>query len=218
MGTGSAQGPADWPWPLFGLRLVTAQLELRPARESDALALAARVPDDLELDPGATRYAVDEPHNRRAAILQGWWLALGTWTPDEWILPLAVVHDGDVVGSQTLEGPGFPSTRTVDTASWLVPEARGRGWGTQARAAVLALAFGALGAEAAVTSAWRDNHASLGVSRSLGYADNGVQLHPRGDSRDEMVHLRMTRAVWTSRARPAVTIEGFEACRPYFGL
>ena len=111
---------------------------------------------------------MDEPLNRRAAILQGWWRALGTWTPDEWILPLAVVHDGDVVGSQTLEGPGFRSTRTVDTASWLVPDARGRGWGTQARAAVLELAFGVLGAEAAVTSAWCDNHASLGVSRSLG--------------------------------------------------
>ena len=218
MGNGLSQGPVDRPWPLFGLRLGTAQLELRPARESDALALAARVPDDLELDPGATRYAVDEPLNRRAAILQGWWRALGTWTPDKWILCFAVVHDGDLVGSQTLEGPGFRSTRTVDTASWLVPDARWRGWGAQARTAVLALAFGALDAEAAVTSAWRDNHASLGVSHSLGYADNGVQLHPRGERRDEMVHLRMTRADWMSRARPPVTIEGFGPCRPYFGL
>ena len=37
------------------------------------------------------------------------------------------------------------------------------------RRAVLALAFGPLGAEAAITSAWPDNGASLGVSQSLGY-------------------------------------------------
>lgn len=44
---------------------------------------------------------------------------------------------------------------------------------------VLALAFGRLEAQCAITSAWRDNDASPGVSRALGYQPNGqVQLPP----------------------------------------
>jgi len=205
-------------WPLLGLRLTAPDIVLRPATESDRVSLAAQVPDDLELDPSVTRYAVDEPLNRRAAVMQGFWKALGTWTVQAWVLPFAVVHDGVVVGSQTLEGTRFPEVRTVDTSSWLVPSARGRGWGRQARSAVLTLAFGQLGAEAAVTSAWHDNHASLAVSRALGYVDNGVQFHPRGDARGDMLHLRLTRGAWASRGHLPVSITGFGPCRPYFGL
>jgi RimJ/RimL family protein N-acetyltransferase len=205
-------------WPFFGLRLSTADLILRPVTECDGISLAAQVPDDLELDPAAERYAVDDGLNRPAAVLQGFWKAFGTWTVDAWVLPFAVVHDGVVVGSQTLEGTRFPTTRTVDTASWLVPSARGMGWGQQARAAVLTLAFDELGAEAAITSAWHDNHASLAVSRALGYVHNGVQLHPRDGSRDEMLHLRLTRDRWSRQPHPAVSASGFAACRPYFGL
>ncbi len=43
------------------------------------------------------------------------------------------------------------------------------------RAAVLTLAFGPLAAEYAIGSAWSDNHASLAVSRALGYVDNGAR-------------------------------------------
>jgi len=89
------------------------------------------------------------------------------------------------------------------------------------RTAVLALAFDGLAAEAAITSAWHDNDASLGVSRSLGYRPNGEQLHARegaGGGRDVMVHLRMTRHDWFGRPRPAVDIGGLEACLPLFGL
>jgi len=216
--TGSGVVGASEVWPLFGLRLTAPDVVLRPATESDQVSLAAQVPDDLELDPGATRYAVDKALNRRAAVMQGYWSALGTWTTEERVLPMVIVHAGVVVGSQTLEGTRFPEVRTVDSSSWLVPSARGRGWGRQARAAVLALAFADLGAEAAVTSAWRDNHASLAVSRALGYVDNGVSLHPRGDGRGDMLHLRLTRAKWASRRQLSVSVTGFAPCRPYFGL
>jgi RimJ/RimL family protein N-acetyltransferase len=67
-----------------------------------------------------------------------------------------------------LEGQDFLVRRTVDSSSQLRTDARGRGWGKQMRRAVLALAFGPLGAELAVTSAWHHNRASLGVSRALG--------------------------------------------------
>ena len=77
------------------------------------------------------------------------------------------------------------------------------------RRAVLALAFDHLGAEAAITSAWHDNTASLGVSRSLGYRDNGVSSLARDDGVDTLVHLRMTRADWQAAGgAPDVTVTG----------
>lgn len=62
------------------------------------------------------------------------------------------------------------------------------------------------------------SESSLAVSRSLGYVDNSVQLHPRNGARDDMLHLRVTREQWASVERPAVSVTGFAACRPYFGL
>jgi RimJ/RimL family protein N-acetyltransferase len=81
------------------------------------------------------------------------------------------------------------------------------------------LAFGPLGAVRAISSAWHDNHASLGVSRALGYLPNGETLHRHDDRVDVMVHLRLTREDWLARTdRPPVEIAGFEPCRPLFGL
>lgn len=192
-------------WPLWGLSLRTPDLELRPMTEADAVVLAERVPEDLEADP---RLAHLSP---AADVLQAYWRALGTWTVDDWVLPFVVLHDASAIGLQGLEGPGFPSRRVVDTHSWLVPEARGLGLGKQMRAAVLELAFVGLGAIAAVTEAWDDNAASLGVSRALGYVDNGVDLHPHG--------RRMQRLLLESWTSPVpVTVSGLDACLPAFGL
>jgi RimJ/RimL family protein N-acetyltransferase len=207
-------------WPLFALSLRTPDLELRPVTEADLPGLAARLPDDLELDPAATRFeGLPDSENRAMVVYQGYWRSLGTWRPEAWALTFVVSHRGEAVGCQTLEGEDFVRLRTVDSSSWLVPGARGRGWGVQARAAVLALAFGELGATAAVTSAWHDNGASLGVSRSLGYQPNGVSTHWRDDQGDEMAHLRLTRERWLGSPWPKrVEVRGFEPCRPFFGL
>ncbi|MBA2553338.1 MAG: GNAT family N-acetyltransferase [Geodermatophilaceae bacterium] len=124
-----------------------------------------------------------------------------------------------LVGSQTLEADQFADLGVVDTASWLVPQWRGRGVGREMRAAVLHLAFAELGAVAAVTSAWHDNHASLGVSRSLGYLDNGYELHARGDRADRMERLILTVDRWRDLADLAtVDIAGLRPCLPLFGL
>ena len=206
-------------WPIFDLRLRTYGLELRPMTEADQPALADLLPDDLELDPSATTYDVDDPRVGRGIIThQAYWRAFGTWSPAHWRLSFVVVADGRLVGAQELEGTDFPLLRTVDTASFLVPDARGLGIGKAMRSAVLALAFDGLAAEAAITSAWQDNAGSLGVSRSLGYRPNGEELHAREDGRDVMVHLRMTREEWLARPRPAVEVSGLELCLPLFGL
>lgn len=206
-------------WPLLDLRLSTPDLELRPATEADQLALAALLPDDVELDPDATTYAVEARAGRAAVVLQGLWKALGTWRPDAWQLDLAVRAGGELIGVQTLEGTDFPRLRTVDSASWLATPTRGRGLGKQMRRAVLALAFGPLRAEAAVTSAWPDNHGSLGVSRALGYRPNGERRHRRGEGVDTMVHLLLTRSDWLAGGgADGVRVTGVEACLPFFGL
>ena len=135
---------------------------------------------------------------------QGYWRSYGTWRPEAWRVNFVVSAAGQILGAQELEGNDFPVLRTVDTASFLVPSARGRGYGKQMRRAVLALAFGPMGAQAAITSAWHDNHASLGVSRALGYQPNGESLHARRDGADVMVHMRMLRAEWLAATpRPA---------------
>lgn len=205
-------------WPLLDLRITSGDLVLAPLTEADLGEVVAVMPDDVELNPSATTYAVDGRTQRGVVVHQEYWRYYGTWSPTEWRLNFAVRRDGELLGVQELEGNDFPTLRTVDTSSWLVAATRGTGVGKRMRRAVLALAFGPLGARAAVTSAWHDNHASLGVSRSIGYRPNGESFLARGDGVDTLVHLRMTRAQWLETGSPDVTIEGFEPCRPFFGM
>lgn len=87
------------------------------------------------------------------------------------------------------------------------------------RQAVLALAFGPMAARAAIMSGWHDNVASLRVSQALGYRPNGESFHVRADRIDRMVHLRLLREEWLVGGHGgAVTISGYERCRPLFGL
>jgi RimJ/RimL family protein N-acetyltransferase len=202
------------------IRLATPDLRLRHLTEADLPAVAAILPADAEQDPALTTYeGLDPAGNRAVRVYQSYWRSLGLWRPESWMLTFGAFHDGNLVGCQALEGDDFATLRTVDSWSFLSQAVRGRGFGKQMRAAVLTLAFGHLGARFAVTSAWADNHASLGVSRSLGYADNGVTAHRRGEGAGEMAHLRLTEGRWAASDWPRqVTVSGVEACLPYFGL
>lgn len=206
-------------WPLPGLRLHTGELTLRPVVETDLDLLGALLPDDAELDPAAPRpFGLAGREERTVVVHQEYWRHRGAWTPSAWRLPFLVQRDDLPVGMQELEGTDdFQVDRIVDTSSWLAAHVRGQGVGKAMRTAVLSLAFDGLDAAAAVTTAWHDNAASLGVSRSLGYVDDGEHPHPRGDGTDRMMALRLTRAVWQARRRPPVRIEGMDACRHLFG-
>jgi RimJ/RimL family protein N-acetyltransferase len=83
---------------------------------------------------------------------------------------------------------------------------------------VLHLVFEGLKARHAVSGAFEDNAASLGVSRKLGYRDDGTEWHVvRG--RPAMMHrLRLTRADWQAARTVPVLIHGLEPCLPHFGL
>ena len=210
-------------WPVHDLRLRVGDLSLHPLTEADLATLARVLPADVELNPDSPRYSGAAPGTEPGTIVhQDYWRAMGTWTVDAWRLNFGVWRGDTLLGTQELEGNDFARLRTVDTASFLVPAARGAGLGKQMRRAVLALAFGPLRAEYAITSAWHDNHASLGVSRSLGYVDNGVERHRREggvDRVDDMVHLRLTRDAWlASGLAEGITVDFPDSCRPYFGL
>ena len=130
--------------------------------EADLALIADLLPGDVEQDPAAASYEVGDPRTGRGIVAhQSYWRAYGTWRPAAWRLSFVVRAGEEILGVQELEGNDFPTLRTVDTSSFLVPAARGRGYGKQMRRAVLALAFGPLRAQAAITSAWHDNHASL---------------------------------------------------------
>ncbi|MEO7754031.1 MAG: GNAT family N-acetyltransferase [Terracoccus sp.] len=205
-------------WPLHGIRLRAGAVELRALTEPDLDSLAGLLPTDVEQDPAATRYvALDAGANRSAVLAQSYWRAMGLWSPADWALPLVVSAEGRVVGVQWLEGPDYPSDRVVDSSSWLVPEARGHGLGTQMRRAVLELAFGHLGAVAAISSAVVGNDGSLGVSRSLGYVATHTSL--LAHSGEMLQHLRLERATWLASGRGAgVEVVGVEAALPLFGV
>ncbi len=208
-------------WPLAGLRLGCGDVTLQPVREADLPALAAVLPADFEQDPRLELFpGLSDEENQRRLFYQGYWSSLGSWSPSAWTLHFAVTHRGSLVGVQTLEGESFPLLRTVDSASWLVPGARGRGLGVAMRKAVLGLSFDHLGAVAAVSSAVVSNAASFGVSRRIGYAENGMGLLVvPGGTVAELRNLRLTVEAWRAAGHGgAVTVEGVAPCLPWFGL
>jgi RimJ/RimL family protein N-acetyltransferase len=212
--------PAFPAWPLFDLRLRCRGVVLRPVREADLPHLAAIEPADWEHDPHAELLPdLNLSQNRARLCYQDYWRSVGTWSPSSWSLEFAVESDGAVVGVQVLEAEQFPVLRTVGSGSWLIQGVRGRGIGVAMRLAVLGLAFDHLGALAAVTSARTDNAASLGVSRRVGYADNGVSLTDSAQGVVELSQFRLTAPSWRAAGHGAeVTVGGFEPCRPWFGL
>ena len=65
-------------WPLFDLRLNHAGVTLRPMVETDLAAIAAILPDDLELNPAATTYpGLDTTTGRRVVAHQEYWQGWG---------------------------------------------------------------------------------------------------------------------------------------------
>ncbi|HET7068866.1 MAG TPA: GNAT family protein [Nocardioides sp.] len=205
-------------WPFFALRIVSGKVLLRGVTDGDLDPLVAALPGDLELDPHLERFApLPEVRDRERRLVAGLWRHRGLWSPSSWCLDLVVEHAGRVVGIQSLEGDDFPTLRTVDSASWLEPGMRGRGLGTAMRAGIMALAFGHLGADAAVSSAEHSNAASLAVSRRLGYVDNGVGRVHGAQGAVDLQYLRLSRESWRASGFTA-EVTGVERCLPWFGL
>jgi RimJ/RimL family protein N-acetyltransferase len=211
----------DEIWPLFGLRLRIGDIELRLPGDEElgSLALlAARGIHDPDVMPFQQPWTdVPSPQQERN-FLQFHWRCRAEWQPDSWHLPLTVWVDGRVAGSQGVLARQFPILREVETGSWLGREFQGRGIGKLMRAAVLHLAFAGLNAEHAITSAFTDNAASLGVTRALGYQPDGIRRQVVRDQARQARRFRISRPEWLGRKRAEVEISGLEPCLPLFGV
>jgi len=201
--------------------MLTPDLELRLASPSDLDTLAGLAADGVH-EPGVQPFAfpwTDTPPAERAmSTVQFHWRQWGAWRPENWSLDLVVLHEGIVVGTQGMSGRDFAVLREVSTGSWLGLPHQGKGIGTQMRAAVLHLAFAGLGARYATSGAFADNHASLAVSRKLGYADDGIELHVSRGRAVTSYRLRLDLETWQRTQSVPVTIHGLEPCLPMFGL
>jgi RimJ/RimL family protein N-acetyltransferase len=207
-------------WPLFGLVLRTPRLELRVPSLEQLAALAALAEEGVH-DPAVMPFQVPwtdlPPGDRGRSVMQYQWRQWGALTPEQWSIEFAVLAGGAPAGIQGIGGSEFALTREVHTGSWLGLRHQGRGIGTEMRAAVLHLAFAGLGADWATSSAADDNPASIGVSRKLGYADDGIEVHAvRGRRRLER-RFRMDRQTWEAHRRVPVQIDGLEPCRELLG-
>ena len=206
---------------MFDLTLRTPRLWLRPPTDDDFLQLIQAIDagiHDPQVMPFSMPWTDIEAGPRGQQSAQFWWRQRAGWSSDEWHLMFAVFHDDVVVGAQELFAKRFPVLKEVATGSWLTRSAQGQGFGKEMRAAVLQLAFEELGAEIARTAAFIDNVSSAGVSRSIGYRENGrYQEAPRGTP-NTMINFELTRDEWLARRGelPRAHISGLDGCLSMF--
>ncbi|WP_431929954.1 GNAT family N-acetyltransferase [Nonomuraea jabiensis] len=206
-------------WPLFGLRLTTERLELALPTPRDLVDLCRAA---AHIQPaGQVRYQqsflyAPSPERERQ-LLQRHWRALAHWRPDSWDLQLAVRLGGTAIGLQSMWATDFAVTRAVETGSWIGLTYQGRGYGTEARTAVLELAFVHLGAAEAGTEYVDGNVASAAVSRKLGYRDNGRKVSARDGERLLQHLMVIDAATWEQSSHGQVVVSSLAGCLDLFG-
>ena len=208
-------------WPLTGLRLRTPRLELRwPSLEDldELVALAAAGVHDPQVQPFSAAWTDVATAELPARSLRFFWSQWASWEPDNWELSFVIVHQGDIVGVQALKAADFAILREVHTGSWIGRRYQGRGIGTEMRAAVLSLAFDDLHAQYARSTAHSDNAASLGVSRKLGYVDDGIEHFVVRGQATNAQRLLLDRAAWQARRPLRVRASGLAPCLSWFGV
>lgn len=206
-------------WPLRHLVLRTPRLELRPDDDAGLAELVDQAyggvhpPEEM---PFLMPWTDADPRYLGRGILQHFWSQRAALAPERWSVHFLVRRDGRVLGTQGLSGTEFAVTREVTTGSWLGRAHQGDGVGTEMRAAVLLFAFDVLGATAARSSAFADNHASHRVSAKLGYRRDGTATEVRRGARSTDVRLVLPAS---DLVRPAWTLDvaGADGCLGLLG-
>lgn len=209
--------------PALGISVGTPRLELRAATDDLLAELAPLVRNGQALAEPAPyddpmSFYESDPDLRVQRWMESIWRGRGTVEPDFWRLYFVVVIDGRPVGMQDLIGDRFASYRSVLTFSWLADFARQRGIGREMRQAILHLAFEGFDAQEAGSEAFLDNLGSNGVSRTLGYTENGVVWAKRRNHPFLMQRWRLSREAWQASRRDDITIQGMGACRALLGI
>jgi GNAT superfamily N-acetyltransferase len=127
-------------------------------------------------------------------------------TEPQWEMPLGVHVDGELVGVQTVGAVMFCASATVLTSSWLAPSWRGRGLGSWARAAALAVAFDVMGAARAVSFSLASNDASVAVSRRCGYRRTAIMLDTFRGELEVLERFELTAVRWGELDHPPLDV------------
>jgi RimJ/RimL family protein N-acetyltransferase len=151
--------------------------------------------------------------------LRYYWRCRAETTSEHWNLNLAALdRQGQLIGMCALHAEGFPTTRTATTGSWIGRRYQRQGLGREMRQAALHLIFAGLTGERATTRAWHDNTASLRVTRSLPYTEEGTTEEQRRDRADTMVAFAMTRQQWLTVRRDDIQLAGIGPVREFLGI
>ena len=201
-------------WPVWGIRIRTPRLEMRPVREAEVIDLVELAAHGVH-DPATMPFSVPwtdlpSPQRERSSLAfhaRNW----AELSPRSWRLAFAAYADGGgCIGTADLGSQEPGVTRTVTSGSWVGLAHQRRGLGSEMRAGLLRLAFEHLGMERACTEAWHDNEASLRLTQAFGYRPNGETTAVRRNRSDRLLRFVMERADWeSSPARDVeVTVEG----------
>ncbi|MCX5280748.1 MULTISPECIES: GNAT family N-acetyltransferase [unclassified Streptomyces] len=207
-------------WPLTGITVRTPLVELRHPTPQDLDALADLGAEGVHTPgfmPFFSQWTDGDPATVARRVLQRHWRAMADWTADDWTLYLVVVHEGEVVGSQSLGARDFAVTGEVLLTSWLGLRHQGLGLGGHARAASLELAFTGLGAQDAFSVVRRGNTASQAVCRKFGFTHDGTQINAVRGERAVSDRYRLTRADWAAARTVPAEIAGLEPALDLFG-
>lgn len=195
------------------LRYVTDELGEQLAE------LAARGIHDPATMPFSEPWTDVRPPELQRNSLRYFWRSRADTTTESWHLNLAA-HDetGQLIGLCSLDAEEFRTHRTATTGSWLGRQFQGRGLGREMRQAALHLLFAGLHGERAATRAWHDNQASLRITRSLPYTQDGAVQEQRRDRPDTMLAFSMNRSHWQTIRRNDIELAGIEPIVDLLGI
>ncbi|WP_026932095.1 GNAT family N-acetyltransferase [Glycomyces tenuis] len=200
-------------FPIYRLRLRTERLELRLPDFEElgelAEAAAAGVHDPAFM-PFGVPWTEGSPDVVARNVISWHHRVIGRWDANSWTFPFTVFCEGEPIGVQDIKGLQFAITREVSTGSWIGRAHQGKGLGKEMRAAVLHLAFAELGADYATSGSYEGNDASAGVSRRLGYREDGLKFPVVQGVRRTEQRWRLGRADWEANHRHEIEVVGLD--------
>jgi RimJ/RimL family protein N-acetyltransferase len=205
-------------WPLFDLEVTTPRLALRYANDDIATALAMLAGKGIhnpEFMPFQVPWTDVASPLLELHTLQYYWRVRAALSPEKWDLLFGAFVDGTLVGCTAIHTEDYPASRSFTTGSWLGREFQGLGFGTEMRRATLALGFIGFDALVARTDAFDDNAASLGVTRKLGYTQDGESVKsPRGEPQRSL-QFSLDRETFICSLLSDITLHGVDNARRF---
>ena len=205
--------------PLLGLRITAGPVELRGITDDLLGPLAGLATDihDPDFMPFYTPWSLTPAAGMPRSMAQFHWGSRSRFAIEHWSADLAVFYDGEIVGSQGISTTDYLVTRTGETGSWLGRKFQRQGIGTAMRQVMCAFVFDHLDALSITSGAYEDNQSSVGVSRKVGYTENGTERRNRMGKPVTLVRFLLEPGNLV-RYEHSLTVEGLPEFRRSIGL